>query len=829
MLNPAGIKGKKLDLRKRVKGPAGATIILIVAAVALVLALLMGRFLEGVEQASLDWRLRLRYAIKDNPGPSKNLVVLAIDNATIEKFGRYGAGQWIVRKPFIDQLLFFERFMDPSVLAYDIIFQEDLGEALKMPDERSLLLPTLEGIERELSLRRKAGAGILPVNTLLRMNLFSAKQASGHLAHRFASVVEKEQFDILLGYNLRGGSVDPQSVPVPGISVESTLDDNEGRDGRGRVIPYLEDVAIPSADVKFANMEDEDRYECSVNANLPGEVLFDYSYLGYLNCPRDEDGIVRRVPMVLGLEYGDSLADGLKERIFLPSFSLAACLLHLGMTFPLAEGDVEVLFGRHVIVNAPDKSQYRIPIDRRGNMLLNFSRRIRDFDSVSFASLARDPQRESMELMKRNAGLYAPFINGRIVMAGIVATGIDVGPCPIVSDTPLVLVQLTAVDNILNRSFLRQPPRATQRLIVALLFVSFTAVCLLERSSRLALISATFVGGYLLASYLGVHWNQAALPIVEPVIFILLCSFFVLTYRFFAEEVERGRIRAMFSTMVSDKVLTYLEDNPESFSLSGSNVEATVFFSDITGFSRISERLDPAELTSLLNSYMTPVTDKIMEYGGYVDKYIGDAVMAVWGAPYAQSDHAFKACVAALEQQELVAVLSREWKRKRGVTISVRMGINTGLVTAGNMGSSRKFQYTVLGDPVNVAARLEQENRVFGTGILIGGLTRDMIADRLATRPLGRVIVRGKTRAVEIHELLGRPSNVPASAIESAEILSLALSRFYRRQWNECEQVIRSAHADIQKQKPVDHLLRQTLVFKEHPPRDDWAGEYRSA
>ncbi|MDP6679931.1 MAG: adenylate/guanylate cyclase domain-containing protein, partial [Verrucomicrobiota bacterium] len=173
-------------------------------------------------------------------------------------------------------------------------------------------------------------------------------------------------------------------------------------------------------------------------------------------------------------------------------------------------------------------------------------------------------------------------------------------------------------------------------------------------------------------------WTILSALILYPVLTVI---------RFWQEEQQKKHVRNMFGTMVSRDVLRYLEDNPESFSLRGERTEATIFFSDVAGFTTLSEQMEPDRMTELLNRYLTPMTDIILAHGGYIDKYEGDAIMAEWGVPFRAHDHAVQACLAAIEQQERLAGIRPELEKEFGQSLHVRMGINTGAVTAGNMGS----------------------------------------------------------------------------------------------------------------------------------------------
>jgi len=291
------------------------------------------------------------------------------------------------------------------------------------------------------------------------------------------------------------------------------------------------------------------------------------------------------------------------------------------------------------------------------------------------------------------------------------------------------------------------------------------------------------------------------------------------------EERQRKRIRSMFGTMVSADVLRYLENNPGSFSLSGRKVEATMFFSDVTGFTGISESLGPERLSELLNRYLNPMTEIIMERMGYVDKFQGDMIMAEWGIPFPLEDHALRACLAALEQQARVNELQPALREEFGFDLHVRMGINSGIVTAGNMGSNRRFQYSVMGDAVNLAARLEPANKDYGTRILIGNETRALAGDAIEVRLLDRIIVAGKTHPLNIFELLGASGTVEDDRRTAAACYEQALNLYWKRRWEESlarlDEALRAGPGD----PPSRALQERVRACLHQPPPEDWTGD----
>ncbi|MCK5850340.1 MAG: adenylate/guanylate cyclase domain-containing protein [Kiritimatiellae bacterium] len=804
---------------------SGTLIVVLISLLSLVSAVFVGNLLKSWESASVDLRMRWRYKL--NPCPKQevhpDVCLVAINHWTEIQIGRFGGGDWISRRPFYNQLTFFENYLRPSVLGYDIIFKEagqvgsaDVPAVSDSPER-------IRGIIAGLSKVAGDSNETLHGRVLDDMNKFTTEQGTLCLAHRLASMDGQNLTKPIMGFSFRGGDVDLNAAKIPLWSDKDVFGaDEKGDENSGRKVPYLKDIAIPSVDIHFTGGVDEADYGYSPNGTLPELELLDYSYLGCMNVPRDSDStIVRRIPLVLGSRYFNSITDEMKK-VFVPSFDMMACLLHLGVKFPLSPGVVEVYMGKKVVIHSPANGEFNIPVDENGYMYLNFDAELHDFRTVSFANVAPVP-----ELVEKGRKALAEWsiedINDRIVIVGVTATGVDVGDTPLSSNIPLVYVHLMAINNILNKDFISPLGKSGCILFMAVFFLFYTIVCVLEKGARQGPFSVLLSLFYAIAAYAGVHWSLIIIPVITPLTYIGLCSFAVLSYRFFVEERAKRRIRGMFSTMVSDKVLSFLEEQPDSFSLTGQDVDATVFFSDIANFTSISEPLPPERLTRLLNSYLTPVTDSILDHGGYLDKYVGDMVMAVWGAPYNDPEHAFAACESALAQQELIAGMKADLNAEYESDICVRMGIASGTVTAGNMGSEKKFQYTVMGDVVNLASRLEPVNKDFGTSIIIDEATRLLCGDRIVVRQLTSIVVKGKKEIVFIYELLGKKGQVDAAKLKIIADYEAAYRAFSNRKWQTClgilDQILDSGDS------PAAHLKERTLFLIEHPPAPEWHGE----
>lgn len=281
---------------------------------------------------------------------------------------------------------------------------------------------------------------------------------------------------------------------------------------------------------------------------------------------------------------------------------------------------------------------------------------------------------------------------------------------------------------------------------------------------------------------------------------------------------ERRRVKGMFSSMVSGDVLKYLEEHPETFSLSGEERVATMFFSSIHGFVPIAEALDPQDLVRLVNRVLSPMTDIIMENQGYIDKYEGDAIMAVWGVPRSMQEHAKLACWAALECQEKMLEIRPELKNEFGLDVRVRMGLNSGQVSAGNMGSERRFSYTVMGEAVNQAARFEPANKDYGTSIMIGEATYEAAREHIEARLLDILVVKGKGRPLKVYELVSKKGQLSTEMQAVLDLFGKGLSLHWERDWDEALECFEEALRIRPDDGPAKGMVQRVRAYRECPP-----------
>lgn len=416
------------------------------------------------------------------------------------------------------------------------------------------------------------------------------------------------------------------------------------------------------------------------------------------------------------------------------------------------------------------------------------------------------------------------LVRGKVVFVGTNASGtFDLKPLPVGRIEPGILLHWTAWANLHSGGLITAAPRWA-----ALLFALAVCACLLGIASHrqgLAMPAGLAIG----FAALGLAGSYAALslgwflPPATTIAACLLTLLGVVVERFWREQARKREIQAMFGAYVDPTVVASLVRNPASLRLGGERREATVFFSDLAGFTDLSEKLrdEPEKMVEIVNAYLEETSECLHREGAYVDKYIGDAVMAVFGAPRDQPDHARAACRAALSALRVLDDINARYAAT-GVTLAVRIGLNTGAMIVGNLGSSRKKNYTVMGDAVNLASRLEGANKEFGTSILLGEATARAVAGHMATRPFTRLRVKGKREAVEVHELVG-----PCDGLTPEQQAFLAAylpgyTHFAERRFTEAIADLEHALAIRPDDAVTRELLRQARHFADQPPPADW-------
>ncbi|MGE4536014.1 MAG: CHASE2 domain-containing protein [Desulfovibrio sp.] len=458
------------------------------------------------------------------------------------------------------------------------------------------------------------------------------------------------------------------------------------------------------------------------------EVAAGAKILGNVSQDPEFDGIYRRVNL-FGLFDGKAV----------PSLPLAARML--------AEPNLDAAIAGHSLRLGP----VTVPLDDAGRAIPRW-RRSSDFPAVSAAAVIRS---ELTLLEGGKPDLDPNMFKGRYVLFGFSAPGLlDLRPSPVAGVTSGVEIHAQTLQSLLTGDFLHVIPHwAGWWLAGALAVAAGLAVTLTTGAVAGAGVIILFLPLPILIA-LAAYSLGSWLPLALPQLAVAGALVTAVLIGYATEGRQKRFIKSAFRQYLSPDVIEALIAHPERMSLGGELRELTIFFSDLQGFTGISEGMTPQELTALLNKYLTAMTDIILEEGGTVDKYEGDAIIAFWNAPLDQPDHAARAVRAALRCQDKLTELRPAFRERSGHDLHMRVGLNTGPAVVGNMGSDSRFDYTMLGDAVNLASRLEGINKQFGTYTMISSATRDAAGDAFASRRLGRVAVVGRAEPVDVHEPL---------------------------------------------------------------------------
>ena len=480
----------------------------------------------------------------------------------------------------------------------------------------------------------------------------------------------------------------------------------------------------------------------AIEATLPLLALAENAALGFANSPGDEgDGVVRRVPLILRFENG-----------LYPSFSLMAALRYYNVDC----GKVRVVAGDCIEFNAPGGTKVSIPIDEQGRMIINYTARHNEFANTLFSQVV-----QSFALGKR--GKESPVdlseFEGKIVLVGLTASGVVEAytiPTPLSPESPLLTIHANALSTIISGAFPHQFGFPATVVFLLLLGLVVSAITSSMKAASSLLLSAAFLVGYTLLAYSVFITRTFILPLVPGFSMALLVYTMITTYRYATEERQKKFYRSVLGKYLSRNVMEALLKNPSGLRLGGERKELTVLFADIRGFSAFCEKSRVEDIAPRLNEFHDCLTRIIWKHDGTLDKYMGDGLMAFWGAPLEQPDHARRAVLAAIEITDEIREICRKKQARGEECFSAGIGINSGNMIVGNMGSSDFWDYTVLGDEVNLGSRLEELTRSHRVEMLISEATYRLVSDIVEARRIGEVIVKGKKKPVVIYELIGQ-------------------------------------------------------------------------
>jgi adenylate cyclase len=462
-----------------------------------------------------------------------------------------------------------------------------------------------------------------------------------------------------------------------------------------------------------------------------------------------------------------------------------------------------------------DLDNLRIPVDSAASALVPYRGFRGSFKYISVTDVLNE--RVPLEALKQ-----------KIVLLGTTAPGLlDLRSTPVDEVYPGVEIHANMISGILNQSIKSSPPYILAAEVVMLLVIGMAMSFLLPLLNP---IQDTLVSLSVLLLTIAVNayvwqYGNIALPLANTLLMVLALFALNMSYGYFVESRTKRQITNLFGQYVPKEVVGELSARPDQVSMEGDSREMTILFSDVRGFTTISEGLDSKELSLLMNEFLTPLSRVVYKHRGTIDKYMGDCIMAFWGAPLPDERHAHNAILAGLEMLRALEALQPHFKERGWPPINIGVGLNTGRVSVGNMGSEVRVAYTVMGDAVNLASRLEGITKEYGAGMVVGENTKAEAPD-FVYRELDLVRVKGKDKPVAIFEPMGLRGEVAQSVVEEVELFQQTLQAYRRQDWDSVEAQLRVLQERSPQAKLYQVYAERVAYFRSNPLASDWDGVF---
>ncbi|HNR11995.1 MAG TPA: adenylate/guanylate cyclase domain-containing protein [Thermodesulfobacteriota bacterium] len=669
-------------------------------------------------------------------------------------------GRWPWPRNRIAELISILSSYGAGVVGFDIVFSE--------PDENSIV-QQVQAIRQEI--------GKLAVKNAALATYLKQIQEKADTDHVLAESIARSG-RVILGYFFHTDAQEARHI-APGrqhLNFESVI-------GSAYAVKYGSSAAtkirFPEAYAAEANLS----YFCAAAQGS-----------GYFNICPDTDGVVRQVPLVMicGGEFFPPLALRMLHRYF---------------------GEEPILTIEEQGIRGVWIRGQEIPTDENGFMLVHYRGPSRTFPSYSCADVINqriDPQ----------------TFQDKMVIIGATAKGItDWCSTPLDGVFPGPEIHATIIDTVLQGDFLRRPAWCSliEYGIIIILGLAYSLILPRIRALYGILGTGAFIALYLFLDHIIFHTLRIWLNLVYPMMTIASVYTGITLFCYRTEEREKAKIRDTFSVYVPPTVVAEMLRHPEKLQLGGEKKELSVLFADIRGFTTISEQLSPDELVRLLNDYFTAMTRIIFQQEGTLDKYIGDAIMAIFGAPIEQHDHALRCCRAALDMVTKLHMLQGKWAAEGSLSFDIGIGINTGIMAVGNMGSALRFDYTVLGDAVNLGSRLEGLNKLYGTHIIISEYTYEQVKNHFSCRELDDVLVTGKKLPLRIYELMGY-LDMPERVCRMVRRFHQGLSFYRNQEWRQAEDSFRQVLEINPHDQPARVYLSRCQACRQTSVPENWDG-----
>lgn len=526
---------------------------------------------------------------------------------------------------------------------------------------------------------------------------------------------------------------------------------------------------------------------------------------GHINPLVDIDGVIRRIPMLIRHE------DGYYESLALASARILLGGLPLGLI--LAPGSSVDQFGS---LAALDVGGAAVPVDSELVSYIPYRGGFKSFEYISASDVI-------------NKKIDTKRLEGKIVLIGTTAPGLlDLRTTPFSNTYPGVEIHANVIAGILDGTIKQSPlwVQSANFLVIAIVGIFF-ALSLPWLKPLWSLLASGFGLAAVLGSNFWLYHLGVVFPLAGLLGLITLLYLFNVAYGYFVESRGKRLMNGLFGQYVPPELVDKMAKNPANFSMEGESRELTILFSDVRGFTTISESLDAKTLSEFINAFLTPFTKVIYNNQGTIDKYMGDCIMAFWGAPIKDAEHARHGLISAFEMLTAMEALNQEFIHRGWPPIKVGIGLNSGRVSVGNMGSEIRLAYTVMGDAVNLASRLEGITKEYGAAIIIGDETYKQLPDLIA-REVDKVRVKGKDIAVKIYEPLGFEGTVSEEKLAALKLFEAALGAYRSQQWNEAKTQFEFLLDNYRNTGEVlyELYLERIEHLRDNSPGSNWDGSF---
>lgn len=718
------------------------------------------------QNAHFQWRGPI------SPGPE--VVIAAIDEKSIDEMGR-----WPWPRKHLTRLV--EKLVEKQakVIGFDMVFSS--------PDESSGI-ESLKKLQRALIAKTEGSAEVFQTVERFIKNAEYDKQ--------FSEILGKSKRSVL-GYFFH--------FHPEGLDHLS----EDALHGFFQNIKFSQFVGFIKSSEKVDLSSVDFRSAYAVESNIP--ILSKaVRQSGFISTDVERDGSIRKLPLIV--KYHDKESD---QDYFFPPLAvrvlekfLDGTLLfrvdEFGIQNVLLDGD----FPLEILTNVNGEAQ------------INFMGTRGSFPTYSVTDIIHDRQ----DLVPQGS------LRDKIVLIGATAPGLEnIKITPFDRNYPGVEIHATVIDNILHKNSLHQPDSIQ---IIDMAYLVMWGLLLTGVYSRIKPGYASLVWLFSLAMQFGIsHWLMVhknfwitdVFPLLENM--LILASLMV--YRYGFEMKQKQIVENVFSKYLPVSVIDQLLEEPVRLKLGGEQKVLTALFTDIEEFTALSEKYSPEELVNILNAYLTEMTEILFKHEGTLDKYDGDAIKSFFGAPLYFEDHAKRACWASIEMQERLGELRTQWKKSGRPELYMRLGINTGSMVVGNMGSKNRMNYGINGDSVNLTARLEAANKEYGTFSLVSESTYQQAKDHIEVRELETIRVVGRMSPVKVYELLGKAGSIDGAVREIMPFYNKGLANYKKRNWKDAIHFFEQALKINPNDGPSRTFRNRCLRFKLNPPPEIWDGVFR--